>query len=235
MTYKAYGYDPLTLLDILKRGIDEEHERRRRTAKPLSQAAEEARQEVLEKVNEFIGGNPLDRRVLKSLILSSNGCIVKLEDEKSHVLVSEDVAEFYSPTTNYQAFREYNPNTRVTPRDLFMNVVAHELGHIILAERIGKSLSYALATYNASPFQTISLEADEGFAFWFGDTVTGFKSPLQEHSIGYQRRGIQFEKSIAIYQDLGRLTKKEGKDATLNPNKLREIFQKHKKPTATYF
>ncbi len=219
--YGSHTYpDPL---ENLRKLIDDAIKDRARYTKPIDGSAEEAHREVLGRIREFFEDQSIERRVLckPTPLMDSVGCTLKLEDGKRHVLVREDIARFFSDNDEYQAFKEYNSGKKVRPQDFFMNVVAHEYGHILLAEKIVPRLIYQIA-YSEQALELMPSELDEAFAFFFGDEMTGLNSPLEELSIGYRRNGIDFDKTISLYNELRRLNK-ESRKKVLEVQRLKEL------------
>ena len=237
MSYlNGYGLNKLTdtfdrILDTLERV----KELRRKHAHDIPKRAKEAHQEVLDKINQFIPGDNIERKVLCSHFIPGSGCLVELEDGKSHILLNYDIASFDSSNGTYQAFKESNPEKKVTPKDFLMNVVAHEYGHILFEERIESKLRQNLFYSLKSLHFSIPSEFDEAFAFSFADNVTEFKSPLNGFAFTYERNGLDFDKTIQAYNDLNQLLKNEGTDAIFNHGNIREILSKYFKQDSKVF
>ena len=194
----------------LQTSITRINQARLKNSHPLQENAEQAHREVLSKINKFIPGDSIDRRVLCNHFIDCSGCLVMLEDKKWHVLVRENIAMFDRSTSEYYHFAENNVFKKTLPRDLFMNVVAHEYGHILFDLRIAPRIS-------------IPSEMGEAFAFWFGDTVTGRKSPLDLLAFGYKQECSDFEKVIDTYDTLNRLRRRKGRNAVFDPQNLGKI------------
>ena len=206
------------------------HHDRLKDAKDISGQAAEAHKEVLSIINELLQGEPLERRVLESPSFEFVGGLVRIENQYDmgipHILVRSDVAAFDSSNETYISTKDYNPDKSITPKDFFIYVVAHEYGHIILSERFTNRLrkNYTDSEGNDC-ISRISIEADEAFGYWFGDTISGIRSNLRAFPDVYQ--GIDFTKIVTLYDELDDLSKKSGNEAVLDVENLKRIFLKH--------
>jgi len=210
------------------------NQRREKFSKPLPEKAAKAHQEVLKKIASFVPEHLISdlltretRCTIGDSFAKSAGCTFTGSDGKQHILISLDIANFDPSNGNYECFAKHNKTKLATPRDLFMNVAAHEYGHLIEGEKLSPIVDYHLSTLKDyfQPKKRVSREAGEAYAFWFGDTVTGFESDLETHSRGYE--DLKFDQTIEMYRDLKELERTKGKDACFNTQSLVEIFGKY--------
>jgi len=206
--------------------IEELNARRLGLANPIPEKAEKAHIEVLGEIKTFFSDDTIERKVFCSPFIEEVGCLVALDDKKSHLLMRDDVAKFYTDSGNYEAFKELNPNG--SPKNFFMNAVAHEYGHIMFSAKIEPRIKRATFSYGFNNcLGLIPLEIDEAFAFCVGDILSGFKSPLEALSYGYKRNGVDFDKTIGAYNEFNELILSKGKEEFLKIENIAPIIDKY--------
>lgn len=204
--------------------VENAHKARSKYVKPLPAHSADIFQRALQKVNQYLGNNPLQNTAVYSQFYDSPGGVVKLRDGKSHVLLSSDAAYLTPDRGHVLAFARNNPGKNFNVESWLENVMIHELGHLILEERIEPAIR--IAHYDFNP-QGLPLEMDEAYAFSFADSMTDMVSPLPELKFHYIRDGLDFQKTIEAYNDLRQRISQSGVSLLFDPTGLNEIFNKH--------
>ncbi|MEK6792922.1 MAG: hypothetical protein AABX95_03820 [Nanoarchaeota archaeon] len=110
----------------------------------------------------------------------SLGGLIKSKDKWS-IFIDEKVAELGSNSIDFKLFLRANEG-KASPEDLFKNILSHEYGHILFRELKNRFYSPSLDSKKL-------IGLSEGFAFWFGDTISGKRMPLKSLAKEYRDRG----------------------------------------------
>lgn len=129
---------------------------------------------------------------------------------KKVILVIAGVGSLDKRSRSYTGFCEDNEGSNFSVTDWFSHVVSHEYGHILedvfLDEgEIGKS------------WINNGLSYSEGFAFWFNDAITGFRTNIDDvaHSYSTDSKLIISDALTSTYHALIRYSSKKGVAKTL--------------------
>jgi len=222
-----YGKNPFTKL-ILDAEREDPMQKRMEGATAFFGKAEEIHQRVLRKIQEYFP--KLERTCFSKMGTDSLGCLLRDKKGVQHPLVNGLVAELLR-SSQFDHFRSYNlqQGTDVTPEDFLANVVAHEYGHIALDEFLQRGISkYGAITYssNLNFFNSLSTERenDEGFAFWFGDSISRTKTNIPNVAPHYG--GIDPAQLKRVYDALSSLSDRNGLGYVLDSQNLVPIFKR---------
>lgn len=183
--------------DLLKK-LEALFEARGQHTLPLSAEAETLHQDIQRQILEKTGCE-LSLEARHWPYTDSTGGFAQRNGKKI-LLFNTSVVTFDASHEGFQAFKAQNPST--SPRDFFRNIVAHEYGHHHLAHSSQRTVGYQ------SVPAVLSMEADEAFAFWFGDAITGCSSPLQALRPAYSH--LDFQNMICLYEALQQRSASEG-------------------------
>lgn len=228
------GSDP----EITKNPLREIYDSWIENSPELPEETKETHEQTLKKINSIIPFNQLERNLYSTSFFdadfSPEGRTLEDKEGIRHPIINFYLTHFQKTPSK---FKKVNPES--TKRDYLENVLSHEYGHIIFDENLDnkiKNKTKKNESYNDifSISDSCSQGVCEAYAFWFGDFISGFKSPLKELRNAYEKHNEKcpadtkinnFEDVINMYKDLNNLAKEQGVQACFDPGKLTEIFQ----------
>ncbi|NCN86418.1 hypothetical protein GW932_01160 [archaeon] len=191
---------------------------------------EEINNEIIKKINKKTPIKLDKRNIYYSWNIEAQGATTRDKKGVWHPLTNFYVGNLQEPGT---VLNEKGLEKRISPEENFKLIISHEYGHIIFHEflerdvgiNMKKDFSYSNIFWMLP--ESVSNESNEAYAFWFGDFISGHKSPLDALSYSYQKDGTDFKKVIEQYKKLNELVKIKGVSACFDSKELANILTKH--------